>query len=361
MKTKYFSIPFLIVALLCSFAIHAQNGNSTFEIFSENGDPFILVMNGIQQNTQAQTNVKAQNMAMSAYKIRVIFKDPELGALNDQINLEYASHQTYAIKQKKISNLQKNLKSVSNNVALELALKTEGEAAAKQAQIENENSRFVIRMISKVPSMAEPAPANQYTQAAPAPTNKTTTQVSTTNSVPSQQTTVVQQSTTKNGNNTNVNTNKGTNVSMNINLNGNLNTSTSHTETSTTTVHTSGGAPVPAQQSNVYVLPGYNGPTGCSWPMSESDFANARNSIQSKSFEDTKLTVAKQIFNQNCLLSSQVRDIMSTFDFEATKLEFAKYAYGRTYDIGNYYQVNDVFDFEASISDLNAYINSYRR
>jgi hypothetical protein len=321
MKKKYFSLQFMIVILLGSLSVFAQNGNSTFEIFSENGDAFILIMNGIQQNAQAQTNVKAQNMAMSAYKIRIIFRDTQLGALNDQINLDYASHQTYAIKEKKISNLQKNLMSVGNNVALELALKTEGEAAAKQAQIENENSRFVIKMISHVPIISNTAPANQYTQATPSQTNKSNTQVTTT-SAPTQQTTVVQQSTTNTGNNT-------------------------------------GGAP--AQQTNVYVLPGYNGPTGCPWPMSDGDFANARNSVNAKSFEDTKLTVAKQIFDHNCMLSSQVRDIMSTFDFEATKLEFAKYAYGRTFDIGNYYKVNDVFDFESSISDLNAYINNYRR
>ena len=356
MKTKYFSLQLIIVILTASLSALAQNGNSTFEIFSENGDPFILIMNGIQQNTQAQTNVKAQNMAMSAYKIRIIFRDTQLGALNDQINLDYASHQTYAIKEKKISNLQKNLMSVGNNVALELALKTEGEAAAKQAQIENENSRFVIKMISHVPIISSNTPANQYTQATPPQTNKANTQVAAT-SVPAQQNTVVQQTNTSTGNNAN----KGANVNMNINLNGGINSSSSYTETSTTTVHSSGGAPVAAQQTNVYILPGYSGPTGCPWPMSDGDFANARNSVNAKSFEDTKLTVAKQIFDHNCLLSSQVSDIMSTFDFEATKLEFAKYAYGRTFDIGNYYKVNDVFDFETSISDLNAYINNYRR
>jgi hypothetical protein len=209
-------------------------------------------------------------------------------------------------------------------------------------------------MISHVPIISNTAPANQYTQATPSQTNKSNTQVTTT-SAPTQQTTVVQQSTTNTGNNVN----KGANVNMNINLNGGINSSSSYTETSTTTVHSTGGAP--AQQTNVYVLPGYNGPTGCPWPMSDGDFANARNSVNAKSFEDTKLTVAKQIFDHNCMLSSQVRDIMSTFDFEATKLEFAKYAYGRTFDIGNYYKVNDVFDFESSISDLNAYINNYRR
>jgi hypothetical protein len=313
-------------------------------------------MNGIQQNAQAQTNVKAQNMAMSAYKIRVIFRETELGALNDQINLDFASHQTYVIKQKKISNLQKNLKSVSNNVALELALKTEGEAAAKQAEIENENSRFVIKMISHVPLISNAPPANQYTQAAPVQTNRANNQVVNSTSVPAQQTTVVQQTTTNSGNNAN----RGANVSMNINLNGGVNSSSSYTETSTSTVHAT-GAPITTQQTNVYVLPGYSGPTGCPWPMSDGDFANARNAVNAKSFEDTKLTMAKQIFDHNCLLSAQVRDMMDTFDFEATKLEFAKYAYGRTFDIGNYYKVNDVFDFESSISDLNAYINNYRR
>ena len=73
------------------------------------------------------------------------------------------------------------------------------------------------------------------------------------------------------------------------------------------------------------------------------------------------MTMAKQIINSNCLVASQVKEIMMIFDFEASKLDFAKYAYTRTYDIGNYYMVNDVFDFESSIDDLNAYINAQRR
>jgi hypothetical protein len=363
MKNLLNAITLSIALLFATSAIYAQSGNSTFEIFSENGDPFILIMNGVQQNNQAQTNVKLQNLGMASYKIRVIFQNAELGALNDKINLDYASHQTYSIKLKKISNFEKNLKSATNTVAKDLALKDAEEANAKSMQIENENSKYVIKMISKVPLAAPPAPV-VYNQTPPPAPARTNTQVTTTTiAPPAQQTTVVQQTTTTTGNGANINTNSnmnGANVSMNINLNGALNTSSSYTETSTTTVHTT-GAPVQAQQTNVYVMPGYSGPTGCPWPMNEGDFANAKNSVASKSFEDSKLTMAKQIFDHNCLLSSQVRDMMSVFDFEATKLEFAKYAYGRTFDIGNYYKVNDVFDFETSISDLNAYINNYRR
>ncbi len=40
---------------------------------------------------------------------------------------------------------------------------------------------------------------------------------------------------------------------------------------------------------------------------------------------------------------------------------FTAIAYGRTYDIGNYYKVNDAFTFESSIDELNGYINAYRR
>ena len=61
------------------------------------------------------------------------------------------------------------------------------------------------------------------------------------------------------------------------------------------------------------------------------------------------------------MTAGQVKDMMSVFSFEGTKLDFAKFAYGRTYDIGNYYMVNDAFTFSTSISDLNEYINTYRR
>jgi hypothetical protein len=356
MKSNYFSMQLLLAIFFASSTIFAQNGNSTFEIFSEDGDPFVVVMNGVQQNNQAQTNVKIQNLTPAPYKLRIIFQNKELGALNDKINLDYGFHQSYVIKLKKITSFQKNLKSATNNMAENFSIKDSAEANAKRAQIENENSKYVIKMLSKIPIPGAPAPVQ--TQSVPTPNRNT--QVTTTTSVPAQQTTVVQQTTTTTGNAANINTNSnmnGANLSMNINLNGGMNTNAGYSETTTTTVHSTGGA----TQQNVYVLPGYNGATGCPWPMNDGDFAGAKGSIQSKSFEDSKLTMAKQIFDHNCLLSSQVRDIMSIFDFEATRLDFAKYAYGRTFDIGNYYKVNDVFDFETSISDLNAYINSYRR
>lgn len=52
---------------------------------------------------------------------------------------------------------------------------------------------------------------------------------------------------------------------------------------------------------------------------------------------------------------------MLLFSFEDTRLDLAKYAYGYTFDIGNYYQINDAFTFSSSIDELNSYIQGFRR
>ena len=122
-------------------------------------------------------------------------------------------------------------------------------------------------------------------------------------------------------------------------------------------------APIPVQPAPVIVaptppnpLPGYNGPLGCPYPMDPQQFSDAKRSVDSKNFSDTKMQVAKQITRSNCLLTSQVADLMSSFSFESQKLEFAKFAYDYTYDKGNYYKVNDQFGFESSVRDLEQYL-----
>jgi hypothetical protein len=87
-----------------------------------------------------------------------------------------------------------------------------------------------------------------------------------------------------------------------------------------------------------------------------AEFNQAKRSIETKSFEESKFTIAKQICTSKCLLTSQVKEIMLLFTFEQTRLDFAKFAYSYTYDTGNYFQVNDAFTFETSIDDLNAFI-----
>jgi len=146
----------------------------------------------------------------------------------------------------------------------------------------------------------------------------------------------------------------GVNFNMDVNIGGNNTGTTTYSETTTTTTSVNTGN---ASETVVYV-PGYSGNVGCPIPMTPQDFQNARNTISSKSFDDSKLAIAKQIINSNCLTSAQVKDLMILLDFESSKLDFAKYCYGYTYDLGNYYIVNDAFDFDSSADELNEYINA---
>ncbi len=168
------------------------------------------------------------------------------------------------------------------------------------------------------------------------------------------------------------------NIGMNVNgVNMNMSVNVSETTmggTSTTggvgptgaaTVATTATAPrgTPAgttatrpTETPTYAMPGYTGLVGCPWPMSASEFNDAKTSIGSKNFEDMRLSIAKQVATDRCFTVEQVKGIMGLFNFEDSKLDFAKFAYDHTYDVSNYFKVNDAFTYESSIEELDTYI-----
>lgn len=328
------NIYFLIVAILSFSSSFAQNSNAV--LFTENGERFQVVLNGVIQNTAPSTNVKLTDLMAPNYKMKILFEDKSLGEIDKNLFLEAYAENTFNIKRKS-------------------------------------NGEWVVRILSITPlAQLPPTPQNVPNQnvvvyhSNPYPASTTTTTTTTTYTDPLY--------------NDNVNINLGINgVGFNMNVNGvgNGTTTSQTTTTYTTTTTTNPPAYVPPPVYNtpppttttvivqepapVYVMPGYNGPTGCPYPMTPQDFSGIKASIMSKSFESTKLEIAKQVLGQRCMTSGQVTEIMSCFDFESTKLDFAKFAYGRTFDLGNYYMVNDAFTFESSINDLNRYINNYRR
>jgi hypothetical protein len=320
----------LAATLIIALNAFAQNSNAV--LFTENGERFQVVLNGVIQNTAPSTNVKLTDLSAPNYKMKILFEDKALGEIDKNLFLEAYAENTFNIKRKS-------------------------------------NGEWVVRVLSITP-LAQLPPAPQAV-----PNQNVVVYHTTPVPVPPPSTTTTTTTTTYNDPlyNDNVNINLGINgLGLNMNVNGTgTGTTTSQTTTtySTTTVTTPPpvyNTPPPTTttvivQEPVYVMPGYSGPTGCPYPMSPQDFAGIKSSIMSKSFESTKLEIAKQVLGQRCMTAGQVSEIIRVFDFEATKLDFAKFAYGRTYDIGNYYMVNDVFDFESSISDLNGYINNYRR
>lgn len=298
---------------------------SDVTVFCQDGQKFWLIINGIKQNDTPQTNVKVSGLTATNYQTKIIFENNMLPAIEKMIYTRdvdgmYYS-QTYNIKKDK-------------------------------------NGKYVLRLNSVDENYI--APQGGYTTqlwVEERPTNVQTSQSYTTTTVTN---------TNPNDASLNVNavdpvTGEAINLNMNVNVTGvNANTSVTHTTTTTTTTTSSGyndNVNYNNNQSNHYVMQGYNGRIGCPWPMNQGDFQTAKNSIKSKSFDDTRLTIAKQIISSNCLFCSQVKEIMLLFSFEATRLDFAKFAFPYVYDQGNYFQLNDAFTFESSIDELNQYIN----
>lgn len=117
--------------------------------------------------------------------------------------------------------------------------------------------------------------------------------------------------------------------------------------------------PIAVCQEPVVYQNNYNYPPApACHPVNEYDFNKMLWSIEHRSFESTKMQLAKQLIDQNFFTSRQVTRLLNSMTFESTKLELAKYAYSKTLDRNNYYLVNDAFTFESSIKDLSRFISS---
>lgn len=92
------------------------------------------------------------------------------------------------------------------------------------------------------------------------------------------------------------------------------------------------------------------------YPMAPEDFNTLKIVISNNSFDNTKITIAKQAIATNYFTSRQVFEIMKLFSFESSKLDIAKFAYKNTIDKNNYYMVNGAFNFSSSIDELNDWI-----
>ena len=161
-----------------------------------------------------------------------------------------------------------------------------------------------------------------------------------------------ERTTTTTTTNENVNTNVnmgipggGINVNMNVNVPGTVQTSTTTTTTTTTSGNVQQAPPPPRPSGN-----------GCYGPCGNSEFQGLKGSISSKPFEDNKVQIAKQFLGANCVSAAQVRELMGMFTYEESKLDIAKFAYGKCVDPNNYYKVNDGFTYSSSIDELNEFI-----
>ena len=317
---------YLIVALLalCPFTDFAQ---SSLTIFSEDGYRFYLILNGQKQNNVAMTNVRIDGLAQPQYAVKILFEDPSKPEISKNIPVVDPGTEAFA------------------DVTYKIKTNKEGELKMRYFSATPVVPNYVPPADVYVMHYGQPAP--------PPPPGMGGTTVT--------QTTVTQTTGTAGMGGASISVGGGMGgVNMNINISdpalGGGATTTTRTTTTTTTSDMgfgNGGGydhnppPPPVRGSN------------CRFAMDASSFRSAKETVSKASFDETKLSTAKTILTSNCMSTDQVIAICNLFSFEASKLDFAKYAYERCTDHGNYFKVGNIFSFDASRTELNEYISGH--
>ena len=74
----------VLVSLFMLFELYGQQNNLV--VFTQESTPFYVVLNGVRQNETPRTNVKIEDVKGEFQKVRVIFENEDLGAVDQSVN-----------------------------------------------------------------------------------------------------------------------------------------------------------------------------------------------------------------------------------------------------------------------------------
>lgn len=326
MKNILTTLAFII---FISFVGIAQKSSLSF--FSQEGEKFYVILNGIRQNDKPSANVKITDLDLYNYKAKIIFENPELGSINKDLFTRDADGNF----SETVYNIRKDKKGV---YTLKFSGYSEVSSNENVVKYHAEETTNTVAPISKS-------------------TTTTTTTTTTTKTAPDN---TYQENVNINlngmgvGINVNSSVKEGAdgNVQMNVNTNGLNTTNTTIKQTTTTTTYST--EPAVNQSAST----ASNKEESCIKAASSTDFAAGKKSISSSSFSETQLKTAKTFTKNNCLSVAQIKEVIGLFSFEESKIEYAKFAFTYCVDKKNYYQVVDAFTFSSSKDELNEFLEN---
>ncbi len=297
------------MAVLCLFQITGFSQSlSAFEIYSENGEKFVLSIDGKQINEVSASNVRATDLRGDFFRIQVQFDDEALGMVSQGFAIDPG------MEQKAVVMMKKNGK---------FAIRPSGQPMAYSP----ESEKVVEPKSSKPDFVTDQQPQTQSTT-----TVKTTTT----------------QSSAPGGEEVSMDVDMmGTKVGVSVKVDDGMDSEYTTTTTETTRVQETETVSTTADAVEM----------ACP-EMASGEYNELLNSLKSKTFSDSKMSVLKQVFKENCMSAGQIKNVMSTFTYEEDKLEFAKMAYDHCSDPKNYWKLNDAFEFEMTIEELNEFLES---
>lgn len=396
MKTKILLFSLFTLFLFVGFA--QRSGDVT--IYSNTGKKFFVVLNGIRQNTEAETNVNISGLTAEWYKCLVIAEDKSF-TIEKTIGVKMDSVVTYQITgKKKKYKLRYYSEAARGGVApteqvnvvyhptdLPTNGGTNGSTSQQNSQINSGGGSTNIGSMN----------GNTTVNSGTITTTTTTTQTNSTNGTGQVGGISIGINASENGGtittsgqigtesvNINLNIN-GTGLGTATNTNGGTVTSTYEETVTTTTSTTINGLTTTSEETKITTNVNGNGTisttnggtvytdydteyvdptttlifTDGNCLASALDIESYKAAIQNESFSEGQQMVADQIALNKCLTVDQIAEITELFTFSENKLAFLEAAYINCINQADYRQLLALLTFSEDKAALEQFINSH--
>ena len=352
-----------IFVLFCFFiAIGSYTAQSNFTVFNNGGQKFFLIMNGIKQNSLAQTNVEVSGVKNGGYSVKLIFEDGKTGDIDKNFFIESASDiNTKIVFKKGKGKLQlvSMVPTVSAQSGSDVVIfRPDNNAVYSDTPVitERPNDRPVITETITTQTITQSTGnGNAGIQINVSGTEGQTLNNATPNG-------------TQGGNGSigisiadpisgeNINMNVGVNINGGTTTNGQTNinqNSTTTTITTTTSSNTSSNV-TPANSTPNPVAPAET-VSGCKNTLTNSTVFIEDLKLQS--FEDDRVDALKLALVNTCLYAADAEKIMDLFTFDANQLSAAKLLFDRLLDKDKASALTKHITFDSTKMEFRNYIS----
>lgn len=318
-----------MLALVLGISLSAAAQKGRFTIFSEDGDPFFLVVDGKRINTKADVRVEPTDLPGSRVKVKIIFADSKKPSIDDAIHIkDFDNKYVYA-----------------------------------KYVIRKKKDKYVIRISDYEEELNVNNEWVQTHKDEPATTTTTTTKKPTQPAKPS----------TEDDMTGDVNiTMPGVTIKANERgmdmkvedpeLEHSVVTTTTTTRTTrngkVTTTKTTGRPTAPDIGPTVAPTPAPAPATSAIKPISAAGYTSLINNIKRQGFEDNKVKIAQLSFRNNGFNTNQIKEILKLMNFEQSRLDLAKAAYNNCTDKESFMDVSEAFNFSSSTEELTTFLES---
>lgn len=376
-----------LLALAAIFALNAvAQQKSNVVVFSEDGETFFAFLNGVKQNTTAQSNVKITGIPGDGASLRLVFANSSDQPLKQDLYfVEPNQEHTIKVKRDKKGVLKMKYfgatpldQSTSTATAINYsATEVPSNNTVTTNTTGTTNTAGTTETVNMNAQVSDPN-VNGNSQTVTTTTTTTTNTTGTTNNTGGNGSGSLNMNVgiSENGLNMNVNvsgTENGENGSVNMNMSGMETESSETTSTTTTTTTTSSSSSTTGYNSNSsssttttngntgYTTTSSSNNTGsCAYAMDEASFSKMKGAIAGNAFDDTKMSTAKTATKGACVSTEQIKQVMALFAMDDDKLAYAKYAYDYTVDKNNFYLLGESLVFDGNKQELNEFIESKR-